>query len=359
MSRHYEIPTHLLLWIVILLTTTTFGTAAARAGGSNSDPHANITSQSSHARVNPAIWTKADFLSAIPYPRPEVEFDEWSTVAPDEIDFADGPAGLIPSKTGVGEPTLEKISSRRATIPKKAPYSYPAPFTRMEVFDSYKAFPYRTIGKLFFRRDGSNFVCSAASIGGYGIWTAGHCVHKGNGRQDGWSEDVVFVPAYKNGNAPYGQWTASWLITKTAWYEDENLAYDMGGAILFSKNGRKISERVGALGFAWNQGASQHWNAFGYPAGSPFNDKKLYVCQASYAYRSSKPGPDPVGIGCDMTGGSSGGPWILEFTGTGTKGNYLNGNVSYGRVGFPDEAFSPYFNSSAKSMRDEIISGIP
>ncbi len=52
-------------------------------------------------------------------------------------------------------------------------YNYPASFTRYEVFTPYTKYPYRCVGKLFFRRNGRNYVCSASSVGNNAIWSAG------------------------------------------------------------------------------------------------------------------------------------------------------------------------------------------
>lgn len=247
---------------------------------------------------------------------------------------------------GVAQPAVETLG-----------YGYPPPFTRHEVLCSYSIYPYITIGKLFFKQGGISYVCSAASIGNYAIWTAGHCVHSGNGSASGWSTNMVFVPAYKDGNAPYGQWPAKYLIVRTAWYKNgipKGLCEDMGGAVLFPNSGRKISQVVGWLGFAWNWSQEQHWHALGYPAASPFNGQRLIETEASFAYNTDVGcSPSPVGIGCDMTGGCSGGPWIWKF---GT-GNYLNGNNSFRHTDKPSEIFSPHFNNSAKSLRDALTAG--
>lgn len=78
--------------------------------------------------------------------------------------------------------------------------------------------------------------------------------------------------------------------------------------------------------------------------------------EASYAYNGSVGcSPDPIGIGCDMTGGCSGGPWIWQFG----VGNYLNGDNSYRRSGKPQELYSPYFGKYAKSLWDVLVKGGP
>lgn len=236
-------------------------------------------------------------------------------------------------------------------------YGYPAPYTRWENFDDYRVWPYRAVGKLFFKRGGRSFVCSASSIGNCAIITAGHCVHAGNNSSSGWSTDVVFVPAYKDGNAPFGQWPARYSITRTQWYRHgiaKGLSEDIGGCILRKQNGRTISQRVGWLGFAWNWSRNQHWLSHGYPAGAPFNGRRMQINAASFAYNGNVgASPAPVGTGNDLTGGSSGGPWIWRF---GT-GNHVNGVNSYRRSSKSKEMFSPYFGNAAKSLYDTLREG--
>lgn len=238
-----------------------------------------------------------------------------------------------------------------------AGYSYPSPFSRWENMCDYRKYPFRCVGKLFFKRGNASYVCSAASIGNCAIWTAGHCVHAGNNNPSGWSTNVVFVPAYKDGNAPYGQWPAKQLLVRTVWYKNgipKGLAEDMGGAILYKQGGKKISQRVGWLGFAWNWSRVQHWLSIGYPAAPPFNGRRMQIAAGSYAYNGNVgASPAPVGMGNDLTGGSSGGPWIWRF---GT-GNNLNGNNSYRRSTKPKEMFSPYFGNAAKSLFDALKKG--
>ena len=235
-------------------------------------------------------------------------------------------------------------------------YNYPGPFTSFPVFAPYTLYPYRCVGKLFFKRDGRNYVCSASSIGNNAIWTAGHCLHAGNNRASGWATNVVFVPAYKDGSAPYGQWQAKQLFVRTAWYRNgipRGLCQDMGAAVLHRRGGRKISQVVGWLGFAWNWSKYQHWCQLGYPAGAPYDGRKMIENDSSYAY-DGNPGCSPrtVGVGSDLTGGSSGGPWILNFG----EGNHVNGHQSYRRRSNPKEMFSPYFNNNAKSLFDDVRS---
>jgi V8-like Glu-specific endopeptidase len=236
-------------------------------------------------------------------------------------------------------------------------YSYPAPFTRWENFCSYTQYPFSAVGKLFFRRGGQSFVCSASSIGGCAIITAGHCLHAGNNAASGWATDVVFVPAYRDGAAPFGQWPARYSTVRGQWYANgisKGLSEDIGGAVLHKQNNRTISQAVGWLGFAWNWPRVQHWVTMGYPAAPPFNGQRQQISAGSYAYDGSVgASPAPMGIGSDLTGGSSGGPWIWRFG----SGNHVNGVNSYRRSTHPQEMFSPYFGNAAKALFDSLIAG--
>lgn len=303
-------------------------------------------------------WTREEMLKARPLlpkkPRgPAVR----------EIPAVDKMSVGIPGAIPGGLPGGVELKASAENVPdvtvtataKPLSYTYPPPFTRYQNFDQYTIYPYKTVGKLFFKLGTDSYVCSAASIGNYAIWTAGHCVFDPDTQT--WASNMVFVPAYKNGAAPLGQWPAARMLATTAWKNDGDLRYDMGGAVLRPKLGVKISQRVGWLGFAWNHSVEQHWFALGYPAASPFDGKTQQVCTASYAYSDTSYGspPYPNGMGCDQTGGSSGGPWIIQFG----SNNYLNGQVSYGYDGSPEEMFSPYFGNEAKSLYDDLIVGRP
>ena len=327
-------------------------TDAATTGGNSEAP----TSQFQMASEE--FWTAARMEEAEPYPLPEISEsqlkDQAEKMAEEMRKSAAGAEGGValggrPDATGPTDDTQPTATT--------GGYDYPAPFTRLEVADE-KQFPYATVGKIFFTQNGHNYVGSAASIGNYSFFTAGHCVHAGDNKSTSWSTNLVFVPAYHDGGAPFGQWRATRLWTRTVWMQNGNpngFSEDMGGGVLLPLNGRKISQAVGWLGFAWNWSKYQHWHSVGYPQAAPFNGLRMFDVQASFAYDGNAPGVKPMGIGNDMTGGCSGGPWIWQF---GT-GNYLNGVNSYRRTANPQELFSPYFGNPAKSLFDVIVAATP
>ena len=353
----------ILLIALIFVTSGVFVTGfQAQAGASQeTDPGGGNVSTSTislMAGTETQAWTTERMLAAEPYLLENTASTQDFTL---QLNQAVGEPGFIPGSPPAGTQTTLSVQPEKLSNAQTAAsgYSYPAPFIQYQNFDSYQVYPYSTVGVLFFRQYGVDYRCSAASIGNRAIWTAGHCIHKGDNSTQGWSSNVVFAPAWKDGSAPFGVWSVYHITTKENWFKYGDLRYDMGGALLNDYGGQTISEMVGSLGFAYNQGSSLHWMNFGYPSAAPFNGKTQQICAASYAYAdTSMPPPSPVAMGCNMTPGSSGGPWILSFSGKYGGTNYLNGNNSYRYSFHPNELFSPYFGDGAKVLYDELVSGI-
>jgi V8-like Glu-specific endopeptidase len=240
------------------------------------------------------------------------------------------------------------------------PRTYPFPFGRRSVEKQLRRVtPYRQVGRLFFRQNGTRYSCSGSSVvGGYRhvVYTAGHCLNNGAGV---WSTDVVFVPGRRDGKSknPYGTFAAKELWVPSGWVDFKWWAYDLGAFnVGKNKKGKTLRKAVGALGFAYLEGAAQHWDIFGYPALSPWKGNKLITCSTSWGYSDSNvEGPNSLGVGCDMTNGSSGGPWILGLR----RRNLLNGVTSYGYPDEPDAIYSPYFDLTANKIRCAAGTGKP
>lgn len=297
-------------------------------------------------------WTRAEMLAAKPYPL--VARESNALPRTDPLAGPNGPAGSVAggSPANAGSSSLNAEDAFVQSGVDLLGYSYPPPFTRQDlrnITTPYSKWPFITIGKLFFNQNGGSYVCSAASIASssasHAIMTAGHCINDGSGH---WSYNMVFVPAYNNGSAPYGQWTIIYATERAfvSWVSGGDLARDIAGAKVYSLGGQTLAQRVGWLGFAWNWSRVQHWWEIGYPQAAPFDGKWMIACQASYAYDSPfGSSPDPMGVGCDMTGGCSGGPWVFRMG----SGNYLNGVNSHRRTGYNNELYSPYVDGTVKT----------
>jgi len=211
------------------------------------------------------------------------------------------------------------------------------PFTRYEPGTYNPAH-----GKVFFSDGGTNYVCSGTALTSGNksvVWTAGHCVNEGPGA---YYTNWAFVPAYKDGARPYGTWTARTLLTTSAWRTGGDFSHDLGAAVVNTNGGATLTDTVGSRGAAFNQSPWQHYLSHGYPAAPPFSGGRMYICEADLGTQDTSANPPTLGIGCDMTGGSSGGGWVV--------GNNVLSVNSYGYSNQPNVMYGPYQDSIAQQL---------
>jgi V8-like Glu-specific endopeptidase len=203
-----------------------------------------------------------------------------------------------------------------------------------------------TTGRVFFTYQGRTASCSGSAVNSGNkstVITAGHCVKLTGAFHTNW----VFVPAYNNGSAPFGTWTARALMATPQWVASENITYDIGAAVVNTLNGASLTDVVGGQGIAFNQPRGQNMYAFGYPAAAPYNGTILIYCSGRVFNEFL--GTGAIGMTCNMTGGASGGPWFLQFseaTGTGV----LNSVNSFKYNFLPIWMFGPYFGTDAQNL---------
>ena len=174
-------------------------------------------------------------------------------------------------------------------------------------------YPYRTIGKWFFTKPGiGNFQCSASVIRHRIVVTAGHCLHSGNGSATGWFTNFLFVPAYRNGAAPFGTWTRFRCAVTTTWFNGGGgvpNAADYGMCDMNDRNGVRIGSALGFLGWQTGALALNHVHIFGYPGNL---DNGVYMNQTS-AGGGRFNGNNTYIYGSNQRQGVSGGPYIQNF----------------------------------------------
>ena len=213
-----------------------------------------------------------------------------------------------------------------------------------------------TMGKVFFTKAGVNYVCSGTIVNSEGkdtVWSAGHCVHGGQGGT--WHSNWSFVPAYDDDLAnprPYGTWYSAQLWAMTGWMNSSDYSQDFGVSIMQTRNGWHIVDYFGGQGITVNRGKNVYDYAFGYPAEWPFDGGNLMRCQGgtSPEWDAWITWSQTVKIGCDMTRGSSGGGWLYGYDG---NWGYLNGvNSRIDRIVAPTIMLSPYFDNDAWSMHN-------
>ncbi|KAB8187573.1 peptidase [Nonomuraea phyllanthi] len=204
----------------------------------------------------------------------------------------------------------------------------------------------KTTGRIFFTTQGRNASCSGSAVTSANksvVLTAGHCVKLNGTFHTNW----VFVPGYANGQRPFGTWPATKLLTTPQWNSGEDINYDVAAAVVAPLDGKSLVDVVGGQGVAFNQQRRQQMYAFGYPAAAPYDGSKLVYCSGRTFddYLMS----EDHGLTCDMTGGSSGGPWMLNFnesTGLGTQNSVNSFKYNFA----PNWMFGPYFGNEAQAV---------
>ncbi|MEV6316508.1 peptidase [Streptomyces sp. NPDC051776] len=206
-----------------------------------------------------------------------------------------------------------------------------------------------TAGRVFFSYQGRTASCSGnavTSTNGSTVLTAGHCVKL----QGAWHTNWVFVPGYHDGQAPHGRWAAAKTLATPQWTATEDINYDVGAAVVSPLEGKKLTDVVGGQGVAFNTGYNQDMYSFGFPAAAPYDGEKFIHCSGK-TFKDFLLSQDH-GITCDMTGGSSGGPWFTKFdesTGTG-----LQSSVNSFKYNFITTwMFGPVFGNDAKNLYEK------
>lgn len=209
----------------------------------------------------------------------------------------------------------------------------------------------KTAGRVFFTvtvgaDTGRNASCSGNAVTSANksvVITAGHCVKLNGGFHKNW----VFAPGYDQGNRPNGTWPATNLLTTPQWSSSEDMNYDLAAAVVAPLNGQSLTDVVGGQGIAFNQPRGRQMYSFGYPAATPYDGSKLVYCSGR-AFDDFMQTED-LGLNCNMTGGSSGGPWFVNFnerTGAGLL-NSVN-SFKYNFANF--WMFGPYFGPEAQAV---------
>lgn len=319
--------------------------------------------------VNPAgmtetgYWTAERFKAAKPLPLPMAQAgmpraDSATTEPAEEPQGSDGRAPSRSFRTAGQQLFVPAPGSEPAAdmIGPRANGTFGAPYTSTRVFPLFdgsmapfsadRAYPYSTTGVLFFSINGAPYLCSASVIKPRVVLTAGHCLHSGNGAPSGWYSNWVFVPAYRNGTAPFTSWTHWTLGTTTGtWYNggggvpnaaDYAMLVFADQPVTRGGSPVKLGYVTGWLGWQTLSLNGNHTSKLGYPC----NLDRCGIMQdvTSQSFRAVS--PNDVEYGSDMRGGSSGGPWIQNFqtlsagggTGSNTGSNRVVGVTSYGYI---------------------------
>ncbi len=242
-----------------------------------------------------------------------------------------------------------------------------------------KTYPFRAAGKLFFTESGSSFICSASLIGKGLVVTAAHCVN--NFGKNTFYTNFRFVPGYKSGVAPYGNWSAKAVYVLAAYANGSDTCAQKGVVckddvaimVLNPVGGKYPGTSTGTYGYAWDgygftSNKLTHVTQIGYPA--CLDNGEIMERNDSQGATSAANSNNTI-IGSLMCGGSSGGPWLINFgrrpalssttSGTSPQENTVIGVTSWGSTstGPKNQGAAPFLSTNVKALATQACSANP
>jgi hypothetical protein len=208
---------------------------------------------------------------------------------------------------------------------------------------------YGAEGKVFFTMSGVNYVCSGTIVNDGGladrsiVLTAGHCAYDEsvNNSDNGFASNWMFVPRYDATptvncfTSATSCWTAAELVVHVGWataggFNDTAVRYDWAFAVIAPKGGTALDASFGSFPIAASASyaANTQVYAFGYPAAQKYKGRDLTYCAGPVGF-DPRMSNATYRLTCNMTGGSSGGGWLVGFSQDGNAGTLGSVN-SYG-----------------------------
>lgn len=239
----------------------------------------------------------------------------------------------------------------------------------------------KTTGKVFFQMGSSYYVCTGSVVSDGVtdrslVLTAAHCVYDETSHT--FATNWMFVPDYDSmparltasgsfcASTSMGCWVADDLVvhdgfasesgfTTNATLHDFAFAVVSGGGL--SKTAQ-LDATAGAQAIAFTDyrtDGSITATLFGYPASQKYKGNDL-------VYSRGPLGSDPYNgnltyrVASDQTGGSSGGPWFVNFSDTAGTGTIMSLN-SHGYNGVT-AMHGPKFNADTQALYNEALTAV-
>lgn len=241
------------------------------------------------------------------------------------------------------------------------------------------SYPFSAAGRLFFNINGGTYVCSASLIKRGLMVTAAHCV-AGFGTNKTYAGHA-FVPAYSSGSAPFGVWAASKIFVSASYLNGTSscsvkgivCSDDVAVIVLNPQSGTYPGTKTGWLGYGYDgagyTNASAMITQIGYPVA--LDGGALMERTDSLGYVDSVNAKNTV-IGSQMTGGSSGGPWMVNYGiaptassgapfGNSATANMVIGVTSWGYtdVSIKEQGASPFTSANIGALVSTACTAVP
>ncbi len=211
------------------------------------------------------------------------------------------------------------------------------------------------VGALFIRDGDDDHFCTASVVASPGrdlLITAAHCINSGKG--GGYRQDIVFIPDYHNGEAPFGIWTPKRLLVAPQWSRDSDPSLDVGFVVLEPHDGRNIEDILGANRLEIDPPYQQLVRVTGYPDGGS--------APITCLNWTSEWSVTQLRFQCSgYADGTSGSPWVTRFDGrtrTGTIVGVIGGYQEGGDTA--SVSYSSYLGQDVQSLyREAAAAGAP
>jgi V8-like Glu-specific endopeptidase len=292
-------------------------------------PGASAEARAEHQRIV-AFWTPARMKAAIPRPH--------------ERPLPPRAPNAKPEKPGVGTTATVTGASwtKEDSLVRKA------------------------VGKVFFTLGTTLYTCSGSVTKdgrpGYSlVLTAAHCAY--DEAKNVFAKDWMFIPDYESApqtcnETKYGCWTAQALVVHEGWASESGFTsnatqHDFAFAVVGAggKSGvdPELDKAVGYFPIVFTPLAKDTpVYAFGYPAAGKYNGTKLIYCAGPVGF-DTRNDKMTYSLACDMTGGSSGGPWFSGFDEVTGEGTQVSLN-SYGYRTVKATMYGPKFGDPTKAV---------
>jgi V8-like Glu-specific endopeptidase len=316
----------LLKWTMVAIAVTCLPIAAARAA-------APVTTTT--ARTASQAMAPADYARALPMTLPRASKMALPGNSPAAATRAFGSAGAVPGALGSGQRLPSAAVPTSTVAPSSSGLAAPGesgssgqPYTtswaNAQLNNSFDYFPLRPTGRLFFRIGSGTFVCSASLIKPGVVVTAAHCVANFGRQQfyNGWT----FVPAYFYGSAPFGVWPAASATVMSSYFVGTDSCAqtgvvctdDVALVTLAKQNGKLPGASIGYYGYSWGGYGFSNWagnnsaqiTQLGYPVALDSGNRMERTDSQGFVAADLS---NNTVIGSLMTGGASGGPWLINF----------------------------------------------
>lgn len=198
------------------------------------------------------------------------------------------------------------------------------------------------VGALFSGSISDGHHCTASVVdspAGDVIVTAAHCLTSASGK--------TFVPAYRDGSAPYGVWTISQVLEDDAWTSDSDPDHDVAFAVVEPLNGKSLESVVGSYDVDTSGVTDARVQITGYPSAT---DEPISCTGSSESFSDTQ-----LTVYCTgYASGTSGSGWVEDYDPTDGSGALVGVIGGYETGGDTDDvSYTALFGTDVQSLYNE------